>query len=999
MNNLHTRYLKRIILFAIFIIAFIPINLHAQEPELRFDNINIRDGLSQSSVYAILQDRQGFMWFGTQDGLNKYDGYDFTVFKRDPDDSNSLSGNWITSIYEDTAGIIWIGTYKNGLNRFDPKTNTFHHYYYDEKDPNSFHGNTVSYIYQDKAGTLWVSTDMGLNKVGVYGHKPLLSQNDPTKITFAFFKSDEEKQTIKDVLEDGNGRLWVATSTGLKEFDRETETFIVHDYIPDSDSQEESLISIPETDRIITSIAEDPQGYLWLGTDIGLLKFYPETGLFTFYEKDDKPGSLSDNGIKTVYIDSKWHLWIGTSMGGLNRFNRETETFSHYTSSVNNPTSLSNSEINVIYEDRGGILWVGTSLDGINKFNSMTEEFHHYLDELSHKSMWAFHEDNEGMLWIGTSFGLNKFDRQAKTITHYIHDPEDKTSLAGNFVQAIYEDSGHNLWVGASGLNKFDRETETFTSYQHDPDDPNSIADYKVSTIHEDETGNLWIGTGNSLEKFDIDSETFSHYRSDFPIFERLYMSVIEIDQDKSGMIWFAGAGLTKFDPDTEKFQHYFHEPDNPNSLSENSTSSIYADENGMIWVSTYGGGFNKFDPQTEKFTAYREKHGLPNDFVYGILGDKEGNLWMSTNNGISKFNPETETFRNYTDKNGLQSNEFNGGAFYQSPSGEMFFGGVNGFNAFYPEKIKDNPHAPQVVITRFKKMNEEGGLVYEDTNFLTYLDLPYYSYLFTIYFAGLDYADPLENQYMYKLEGFDNDWVESNANERFALYSNLAGGDYVFRAKAANNDGTWSEEGLTIDVHITPPPWKTWWAYTIYVLIVAGLIFSYIRYRTTQQKLEIERKEKELEQERIVSERLRQLDRIKDEFLANTSHELRTPINGIVGLAESLIDGATGMLPEQTVYNLSMIVSSGWRLTNLVNDLLDFSKLKHKTLELNTKPVDMRSLTDVVLMLCRSLVGTKDIEIHNNISHDVVRSQGLGVRSQGLGVRSQGLGVRGQNP
>jgi signal transduction histidine kinase/serine phosphatase RsbU (regulator of sigma subunit)/streptogramin lyase len=693
------------------------------------------------------------------------------------------------------------------------------------------------------------------------------------------------------------------------------------------------------------------------------------------------PYSLSDDNIRYIYEDRIGQLWLGTR-DGLNRFDSDRQTFIRYYNDPANPHSLSANHILSVFEDRAGVLWVGTNGGGLNKFNRAIEAFAHFTNtsnnpnRLSDSMVWTIFEDDEGLLWVGTSNGLNKFDRVAGTFTHYHHDADDPTSLSTDFIPVLIEDHNGVLWVGADegGLNKFDQETETFTTYRHDPEDPTSLSDDDVWSLYEDSGGTLWVGTwGGGLNRFDQETETFTRFLHDPEDPRSVSDNVIRtIFEDGAGTLWLGtnGGGLNKFDRASESFSHYFHNPDDPRSLSDNVVRTIYEDQAGTLWIGVDGGGLNKFDRETETFTHYREKDGLINDTIYGILEGDQGQLWLSTNNGLSHFNPQTEIFNSYNVSDGLQSNEFNQGAYYKSESGELFFGGINGFNAFFPDQIKDNPYPPPVVLTSFQIFNQDVMLdkaLYEIGD----IELSYQDSVVSFEFAALDYTAPAENQYAYKLEGVDKDWVEAG-NRRFATYTHLDGGEYTLRLKGSNNDRVWNEEGTTIRLTVTSPPWQTWWAYALYAIAAGAVVAGYARFRTAQHARALKRQRRELEQERLVATQLRRIDRLKDEFLANTSHELRTPLNGIIGLAGSLIDGAAGALPDKAVADLSMVVSSGRRLASLVNDILDFSQLKHKQLELQLKPINMQGMTEVVLNLCQPLVGHKPVQLINNVSPDL---------------------------
>ncbi len=944
----------------------LPASLQAQEGNIRFDRLSIEDGLSQSTIFAILQDRQGFMWFGTQDGLNKYDGYEFTIFKHDLEEPTTISDNFVRAIYQDQTGVLWIGT-NGGLNKFEPVTETFIRYQHDADNNRSLSDNTVRTILEDRTGLLWIGTDGGLNAFDPDSGKFTSYQHDPAN------PNSLSHNTIRDIYQDQAGTLWIATDGGgLNKFDQETESFSAYRHNPDDPT------GLSHDD--LSSIHQDQAGMLWISTEGGgLNKFDPASEIFRVYKNDlDDPHSLSDDNFRTIYQDRSGQLWLG-ARDGLNRFNPAAENFTHYHNDPADPHSLSANHILSIFEDRAGVLWVGTNGGGLNKFNRAIEAFAHFTNtsnnpnRLSDNMVWSIFEDQAGRLWIGTSNGLNRFDRSTGDFTHYHHNPDDLTSLSTDFIPVVIEDHNGLLWVGADegGLNKFDQASESFTAYRHDPDDPGSLSDDDVWSLYEDSQGTLWVGTwGGGLNRFEPETERFTRYQHNSENPQSVSDNVIRtIFEDQAGVLWLGtnGGGLNRFDRESERFNHYTHDPDDPDSLSDNVVRTIYEDQTGVLWLGVDGGGLNKFDRQSETFTHYREKDGLVNDTVYGILEDDQANLWLSTNNGLSKFNPQTETFKNYNASDGLQSNEFNQGAHHHSESGELFFGGINGFNAFFPDRIEDNPHPPPVVLTGFQIFNEP-------VNFdrplaeITDIELSWRDSVFSFEFAALDYTVPEENRYAYKLEGFDKDWIEAG-NRRFATYTDLDGGEYLLQVRGANNDGVWNEAGPDIRITITPPPWKTWWAYTLYALLTLGLVAGYTRYRTGAQARELAQQRKELEQERRVAEELRRIDRLKDEFLANTSHELRTPLNGIIGLAETMIDGAAGHLPDKAVNELSMLASSGRRLATLVNDILDFAQLKYEEFELQLKPVNMRVVTEVVLSMCQPLAGQKPVQLVNEVS------------------------------
>ncbi len=1093
------------VILTIIIFFGFTVNALALENRVKFEHLSADGGLA--GINCILEDSKGLMWLCTQEGLTEYDGYNLTTYKNDPADSTSISDNFITAIYEDKFGTLWAGTQSGGLNQFDRQTEQFRRYASNSNDSTSLSSNEVSAIWEDRTGTLWIGTnDGGLNKfdreTGQFAHY-LSNANDATSL------SDSK---IKAIYEDRTGTLWIGTNGGgLNKFDRETEQFTHYTHDPNDAT---SL-----SDNAVTAIYEDSAGVLWIGTNGGgLNQFDRETEQFVHYRHDpNDPNSLSIDYISALCEDPTGVLWIGSGTWdasytgkGIDRLDRARKHFTHYSNNSDDPQSLSNDNVLSLYRDKRGVIWVGTWLKGVDRFDPAKEKFERYTfgndnpNGLHGDGVWSIYEDRSGIVWIGTGGGgLHRLDRQTGKFTHYKHNPADQNSLSSETIWSIYEDSSGQMWVGGDkGLDRFERATEKFIHYQHDPDNPNSLSNDTVVKICEDRAGILWIGTfGGGVTKFDPATNKFTRYQNNPDNPNSLgYDVILTILEDRNGLLWIGtyGGGLDKFNPITEQFTHYANNPDNSNSLSNNRVSAIYEDETGILWIGTQGGGLDKFDPKTETFTHYTEKEGLPSNVIGGLLADGEGNLWLSTFNGISKFNPQTETFRNYDVSDGLQGHKFDSLSHHKTKSGELFFGGYNGFNAFYPEQVKDNPHIPPVVLTGFRKFNEPVKLETAISEAKS-LHLSYQDKVITFEFAALDYTNPSKNQYAYKLEGFDKDWIY-NGTKRYATYTNLDGGTYTFHVKGSNNDGVWNETGTSIKITVTPPPWKTWWAYTLYVLAAAAAVAAYVRWKTLTQErenaalrdnerklnqileaipvgisvfdatgnptyineigrevlgretlasesveqhpetyqcykagteelypaeqlplaralkgekstienielrqgnktvpLEIwgtpifdeqgkityaitafkditQRKQAEAERMRFTQEleaknaALQEMDRLKDEFLANTSHELRTPLNGIIGLTESLIDGIAGNLPPTAVANLKTIATSGRRLSNLINDILDFSKLQHQNIQLQTKPVAVRELAEIVLALSQPLAAKKSLQLVNAI-------------------------------
>ncbi len=801
-------------------------SLFPQEAMVHFETLSTEDGLSQNAVLTICQDQQGFMWFGTEAGLNRYDGYQFRIYEHDPENPQTLSDNIVSTVYVDRSGQLWIGT-RRGLDRFDPATETFVHYRHDPADPHSLAGTWVVSILEDQQGTLWIGTDDGgLNRM------------DGTTGTFTHYVRDPTDphsladNSIRVIHEDRSGNLWIGTRNGLDLLDRAKNTFVHYRRIPE-DSRSLS-------DNAISAILEDTAGTLWIGTEGGGLDQLDQaSGSFVHFQNDPAdPHSLSHNRVRALFQDHLGRLWIGTQ-NGLNLLDRQSNHFVRFHHDVGDRRSLGADSIWSIFEDRTGVLWFGTYGGGLSKYSPYRNRFalfrhHPYRDSLSDDMVWSIHEDRQGMLWIGTfNGGLNRLDRNTDTYTVLQHDPADPTSISSNDVRAILEDSSGILWVGTNGggLNRYDPATETFSHYRHDPRDLRSLAEDRVTALLEDRAGRLWVGTRTGgLNRLDRTTGRFVRYEHNpTDPFSLSNDRVWALHEDHTGAIWVGTlGGISVLDPATGRFTHYLHDPDDPNSLSNDAVFSLYEDPSGIVWVGTWGGGLDRLDPTTRAFTHYTKKDGLPDDVIYGLLADSAGYLWFSTNRGLSRFNPQTESFRNYDVSDGLQDNEFNVGAYYESRSGEMFFGGTKGFNAFYPEQVTDNPFIPPIVITNLSKLNQTVRTYLPADE---HIQLSYRDNLFSFEFAALDYNAPEKNQYAYMVEGFDPDWVAAG-NRRYASYTNLRGGDYVFRVKGSNNDGVWNEQGIAIHISVTPPFWETWWFLGLTALVLAGAVVAGYRLR-----------------------------------------------------------------------------------------------------------------------------------------------------------------------
>jgi ligand-binding sensor domain-containing protein len=824
---------------------------HSQPAELKFENISLDRGLSQSTVNAVVQDGRGFMWFGTQDGLNRFDGYAVTVYKHNAFDPSSLSDNSVWALCRDLQGNIWIGTMRGGLDHYIVGQDRFEHYRNNPSDSTSIGENDVTSLFVDSRGVLWVGTmTQGLNrfdektgKFTRYRHNP----NDRTSLS---------DNTVWSICEDGHHALWVGTWNGLCR--------MTPPGTPERDSSWSNLkfTRFPSAQagrehpggNQIRTMCVTRDGMLWVGTwGDGLRRFDMKRNTsLRFVHQSAAGSSLSSNLILSLLEDSKGNLWIGTGDEGLDLFRRSKESFVHFRREQENPRSLSNDIICSLLEDESGALWIGTAAGGVNRLDWQKNRFVHYRDrqsvpgDLKGNDVWAILQDRSGALWIGTyGKGLNRIDRTTGQYTLFQHDARNAGSLSHDNVIALCESRSGDLWVGTEGggLNRFDRAGKRFDVYRHNPRDPSSLSQDEVTVIREDTRGKLWIGTnGSGVDCYDPATHTFNHFRPGGPDERSLSNgSIMAIMEDRDGAIWVGtyGGGLNRIDRKTGSVTRFLSSLTDSSALNNSTVLSIYEDPEENLWMGTYGGGLNMLEPNSSRFAHFTEADGLPNNVIYGILPDDRGHLWLTTNKGLSRFDMKTKSFRNFDVSDGLQGNEFNQGAYFRSRTGELFVGGINGFNTFFPDSIRDNLRPPPIYLTSFKVFDKPVALPQAIT-VVHEIQLSHAQNFFSFEFVALNYTSPEKNRYAYMLEGLDDGWIDAGTR-RYASYTNLGPQEYVFRVKGSNNDGVWNEEGASIKVVISPPYWMTWWFRFLVVAAISAILFLMYRYRVNKL-LEIER-------------------------------------------------------------------------------------------------------------------------------------------------------------
>jgi diguanylate cyclase (GGDEF)-like protein len=904
--------------------------LPAQEKKIPFEHLTLDNGLPANTVNAFLQDNEGFLWIGTQDGLARYDGKRFVVFRNDPSDPGSLSANWIWSLLLDRDGTIWIGTDGGGLDRWDPASQSFRNLRNDESNPNSLSNDRIRVVHQDSKGILWVGTQGGLNRLDPASGRIKRFIHDPSN------PESLSDNKIRALVEDSEKRLWIGTDGGgIDLFQPETGDFKNFRHDP---SDAGSL-----SENRVRAIYEDSAQRLWVGTyEQGVDLFDPETGSFEhFIHQSGDPASLSDNRVRAILEDSRNVLWVGTDKG-LNEWVPGRAGFSHYLHNPTDPTSISDNRVMALFQDKGGVLWIGTQ-GGANTWNPLTGSFVGFRSDpqrpdrsLSDNSVNAFTEDQTGStLWVGTYAGLDRIDRQTGLVTHYRQDDADPFSLRDERVFSLLSDSRGTLWVGTfeGGLHRLESSNGRFINYRHDPTDPRSLSRDAVTVIYEDAKGVIWLGTyGGGLNRYSSDSDDFVSYRHEPERATSLGGDqVLALLEDSTGILWVGtdGAGLTGFDRATGSFIRYRHRPDQATSLSHDTVFSLHEDGEGTLWIGTRGGGLNRW-PLADRiahrpaFKRYTTNDGLPNEVIYGILSDDNGLIWMSTNEGLASFDPRTETFRSFDTSHGLQSREFNFGAAFRSSSGEMFFGTNQGFNSFQPSSLRNNEHLPPIVLTSFTKFNREVE-VEGPLSALSDIELSYKDYVVSFEFAALDFTAPHKNDYAYMLEGFDSRWNEVGPFNR-ATYTNLDPGHYVLRVRGSNNDGVWNNDGLAIRLDVIPPPWQTWWAYALYTLAVVAAIAWYLRRQAHEREQEA-RQRHYLEKE--VAARTREL--------ADRNQDLQKAIGQLE--QASVTDALTGLRNRRF-------------LVNAIGEDLELVDRYHEELESNPENALAQPQPDVLFLM-----------------------------------------------
>ncbi|ASB50111.1 hybrid sensor histidine kinase/response regulator transcription factor [Alkalitalea saponilacus] len=952
-------------IFCIIVFLLSIIKIQGQQAANQFRRIDSESGLSNNQINTIHADSRGFLWFATVSGLNRYDGHSFRVFKNIPGDHTSIPENSIHEIYEDHLGYLWLFTGISTFSIYNPKTESF------GTDHELFSKNIslprtyINTIRVDADSNVWICNDqMGLyyyHRRSDYLQRLYHHPEESTSIS-----SDR----VKDVRFSNNGKAYVLHANGLVDV-LDTEALQVVETI---EAGGDFIVS--EAGRVL-KLFLDSDDDIWIysnNTPDGLFYINQKSGETRHFLPSRQPNSISSRSVSGVLEDSQGRIWLGTDHGGINIIDKNDFSITLIEHVPGDVTSLSGNSITSLEKSGEGIIWVGTFKNGINYSHDHLFQFdlyrsqHFETDRFFSNDVNCFTEDSKGNLWIGTNGnGLVYYDRNLGAFTTYRHNPANPNSLSSDIIVSLFNDHNDDLWIGTyqGGLNRFDGQR--FHHFRHDVFNAASLSDDRVWNILRDSQNRLWVATlGGGLSLYDERSGGFIHHREDD------YNSVggdyvLTLFEDSRGSLWIGtSTGVTVLDGTTQRFRQYMYNGEYESGLSNNSVLSFAEDLKGRIWLGTRN-GLNLYNRETRTFKVFREEDGLPDHNIISMQIDEQGNLWIATLNGLSSLTLNNEedvyVFRNYDLLDGLQGLEFNEHSTLRTSNGELIFGGANGFNLFNPEKVIDHHQQFSVILTEFRLFNRPiaigeniGGrtILNKALNQSGEISLRHNQNVFSIEFSGLNYFHPERTRFRYKLDGFNQDWIETDSRNRIATYTNLNPGTYTFKVKAMGSDGSWSTDETHLDIVVIPPFYATSLAYIIYLIFFILLIGSLIWIIKRREKMKFLR-----EQERSDYQRSREMDAMKLRFFTNVSHEFRTPLTLILSPLDKLLKE----IKDENLYaQLTMVQRNARRLLNLVNQILDFRKIEADKASLNLTYGDLSRFLEDAFNSFRDLFENKNV-------------------------------------
>jgi signal transduction histidine kinase/ligand-binding sensor domain-containing protein len=938
-------------------------HLHAQPQYSRFGHLSVDDGLSSNLIRCIYRDSKDYLWIGTEDALDKYDSHEIKIYRYDKNQPGSISCNDILCIYEDRKKNLWFGTI-DGLNLYDPVKDNFKVFKNNPGDNSSINSNYISGITEDKNGNVWILTGENCLNKWVPETKKFI------RYQFETIHNDRDVRPARMIANDSKGYIWVISfSRGIYRFEPGSGKFIKYDDP-----------TIDFGDDCFKSLYIDNQEKIWITTDDnGFFSYDPVTNKFEqFGSKGDGKGT---NGkvILDIVPEDEQHLLLAVDQGGINRFNKTSKTFEYFMYDNTNVEGLNNNGIWCFHKDREGILWIGTSGGGINYYNPKNYKFKIFKyngsnpNSLSYDNVTCFYEDHQGLIWIGTDGGgANVYDPETGKFTVFKHQSSNPYSISGNAVLCITEDKDHDMWIGTwdAGLNRYDRKTGNFFRYMPDNNNPSSISGRTIWNLAIDKNDKLWLGTFNvGIDLFDKNKGVIKRFRNDSDNSKEITSKKDWVFfQDSEKNIWISTTnGLNFYDSRTNSFKKYIFRDD--------VIEAFCKDKDGNLWVGTFTNGVYFCNPDGTIINSFNISNGLPSNRIQAIIEDYSGNIWISSNGGISRFDHNTQKFRNYSKEDGLQGDQFKQQSFLITRKGEIYFGGYNGFNSFYPEKLKDNDFIPPVYLSDFQIFNKPVVYGGPGAQFQTHINeakeiiLNWKQSVFSFSFNAINYTHPVKNKYAYIMEGFDKEWIYTDASRRYVTYTNLDLGKYTFRVKASNNDGIWNEKGVSLKIIILPPWWKTTWFILLMIsTIIFILIFTFLsRVRHLKnQKMLLEKLVA------IKTAELKELNASKDKFFSIIAHDLRGPLSAFVGATQMLTEDSLTMEKEEIMDISLSMKTSATNIYNLLENLLEWSRMMQGKIDFVPEKFNLRKKIEASVDVLFEYALKKRIEIAINIPNDI---------------------------
>ncbi|NOU58585.1 sensor histidine kinase [Marinifilum caeruleilacunae] len=1003
-------HLKPTLLFlCVLLCAF---QLSAQQSNIRFKRITINDGLSLSSVYCIHQDSKGFMWFGTEDGLNRYDGKNFVIYRSDPENSNTISYKWIEQIFEDSKGKLWLGS-RGGLSRFDPVNEQFTQFR-GAGPGSSLSNDTITHIFEDSENRLWIGTLKGINCIDITSLAKIQIQN-----------ARLISSRVNCILQINPKHILFGTDKGLFSYHTETKSIKKENYTGDQENRRvlslaqssNSIVigtnkglfecnnrfecdSLPDLEKLqIENLLYDKDSTLWISTNKALLHRSKNSDKIRYSVKSfESSNSLSINTSKPILRDQNNNIWFGTFGSGLFRFNPNEKKKKHYKNNSADAQSLSGNAINCIFEDRTGVIWLGTFGAGISIYDPQLHKFdllkHDPLDEnsLPANFLWSICEDKDSNVWIGTNNqGVSKYNVKQDTFINY--DFRASKKLPHKAIRKVYEDRKGIIWIGTDGdgLIRFNPETKSRNRYRNKANNNRSLSNNSVRVIFEDSENLLWIGTQNGLNLFDPETEEFTqfkHSESDANSISHNFVYSV-IFEDSKGQIWVGtyGGGLNVYNKQTKAFARYTYSRNSQNCISDNVVFSIYEEKDGILWIGT-NNKLNRFNQNTQEFEHFGTEHGLPNNVIYGVLNDSKKNLWLSTNSGICKFSLRNYSCKNFDVHDGLQSNEFNGGAFHKGESGLLYFGGVYGLNIIDPDKEIKEDALYEAEITKLEVHGQpvhvsagesKGNWIAYDKNTDSYsfsksiaftdsIELDYEHRFLSFEFSSVSNFSPDKVNYAYRLQGLEKKWVYSE-KRNFASYSNLSPGKYTFEVIAQNPYGKWSEKPRELHIAIHPPFYMTWWFILLEIFVVSAVfifVYRYLLNLRTNKLLSAQNEQITIANKNLKEseQNLKELVATKDKFFRIISHDLKNPFTSLLSISEMIHENYQLIDEDEKKVGIRKVHESVKHIFNLLENLLTWSRSQTGKIDFSPVEFDLCELISESLSLYSASAEKKQIQL-----------------------------------